>query len=350
MEVKFESIDGEGTIRIKDKTIIVDMNKKTKLYERIIEELDKGVTDLKAFSHKGIPGKMKFNRMYRNNEDIIKLLRDLKREFYVNNIISISNEKSSSVKVIDIDELRLKKLIERESYLREFSDRYEYCIIRNYEERYDEFQCDSIQMEDVFVQLLTIKDKRILVSIDFSKDRFELKEIINWLYMNNVKLLQDDESSIANASSVIKGLKFKSTPVILYKRGDKNIFIIKDQLPEVTEEFIFNEQQINTFNSREIDNLQSGINIVLNGEEINYIPEIKLDLTKDLLISNGHIVVASYIGDYGGCIGYFEEEGYDLPVAWIHDYTKVYINIYEKDNSKIVSIDFGYSINIDEFM
>lgn len=347
MEIKFENYETEGSIKIEDGEIYINIDSNTSLYKEITLALEKGMTDLQGFKNHGIPGKIKITRPYKSHEDILKLLRSLHRKLGVRNIVSIRKD-SSNTNIIEIDELRIKRLIESDSCIREFPNRYEYCFIKAYEEKYEGFQCDSIQAEDVFIQLLTVQDKKILCSVDFPKENFDFKKVINWLHCNDIKIIEKGESSITNAHSIVKGFRFRGTPVILYKKGNRIINIIKNHLPEITETFIGEKVKINTMNSKEVVDINDRMKIIFNGKEVDYIPEIRLDLRRDILISNGHIVVASYVRDYFGCVGFFEEEGYDLPVAWIHDTeTNIYIDIYEQGNKKIVFVQHNYSIDVD---
>ncbi len=254
-------------------------------------------------------------------------------------------------RVVNISDRRLRGVLNNNKCIREFGDRYEYCLVKNYENLYHEPVIDSIQFDDVFVQLLTDKNTRVIVSIDFQKDMFKIVDILDWINKNSVKVLSDNDDKIENAWNMIEGLKFKGLPIVLYRKGFETIHININSLREVTDEFIPGIQKINTMNSKEIDSLDNKGEIFLNGRKIDYIPEIWIDLTKDLLISNGHIFVASYLGDYGGCIGLFEEEGDDLPLAWIHDTeTKVYIDIYENDNRKVIFVEHSYAIDIDSLL
>lgn len=85
--------------------------------------------------------------------------------------------------------------------------------------------------------------------------------------------------------------------------------------------------------------------------DIDYIPEMQIDPTKDLIISNGHIMVASYIGDYGVYIGFFEERGDILPVSWIQDTdTTVYIETHVSAARTIIDIKHNYVIDIGELL
>lgn len=83
--------------------------------------------------------------------------------------------------------------------------------------------------------------------------------------------------------------------------------------------------------------------ITLNGCRLDFIPEIEMDSKKDLLISNGHIIYANHIGRYIDDLGYFANEGDELPIAWIwSEIIEIDINVYpEKDSdSKVVVIEY----------
>lgn len=163
------------------------------------------------------------------------------------------NDGNFPFNIIEIDELKLKKLIKNESSIREFEDRFEYCIIKEYEEKYENFICDSIQVEDVFIQIITVKGRKIICSIDFPKEYFDVRKLINWLRENDVTIIKKDQSIISNAHSIIKGFKFEGTPILVYKKGNKNVKI--GHLPEITEIFTPREQKVDIGESKEIKNL-----------------------------------------------------------------------------------------------
>lgn len=351
MEIHFENHETRGSIKIEEGEITVNIDSSTELYREVSSQLEEGVKTLKAFKNYGIPGKIKTVRPYKTQEDILKMLRDLKKRLHISNIVSVTKESQSNTNIIEIDELIMKQLIGTESCIREFGDRYEYCIIKDYEHKYQDFHCDSIQIRDVFVQLLTIQGQRLICSIDFPKKKFDLRSMPHWISFKNIKIIEEYETKIKDAHSVIQGFKFRGTPVVMYRKGHNNVSIIKDHLPEITESFIEEEVRVDTRNSKKVTSIYQKLEIIFNGEPIDYIPEIRLDLTKDLLVSNGHIIVAEYVGDYGGYIGFFEREGYDLPVVWIHDNeTKIYIDIHTKGDKKAVIVQCNYSIDIDALL
>lgn len=251
--------------------------------------------------------------------------------------------------IIDIKDLKLKRLMNRNHSIREFGDRYEYCFIKEYENKYDNFACDSIQFEDCFVQLLTVKGERILVSIDFNKDIFEMEEVIYYLELYGFTLLKEGEYQIKEAYQVLEAKKFNGTPIVLYERGTDIVSVDLDELMEITEEFVYNKYRINTVASKSRTSIKPKSKIVLNDEEIDYIPEIEISPYHDLIISNGNIIVANYIGNYFGCIGFYLDKEDDFPVSWIYDKdTTVYIDIHEDKGKKIIMIDHNYAICLED--
>ena len=234
--------------------------------------------------------------------------------------------------------------------IREFGDRYEYCFIKEYEKKYDNFTLDSIEFGGCFVQILTVKDEQMIVSIEFSKSVLDMETLLDYVDFYGFELLKEGQSYIKDASGVMEAKKFKGRPIVFFERGIGIVKVNLEELIEVTEDFESNEQRIDTGASKTRDSILPKSRIFLNNEEIDYIPEIEISPGQDLIISNGHIMVANYIGDYCGCIGFFEYETDYLPISWIYDKeTTVYIDIHEKEEQKIVVIDYNYAINLDDF-
>lgn len=251
--------------------------------------------------------------------------------------------------IININEHRFKKLIDRQASIREFGDRYEYCFISEYENKYDEFICDSIGIGEVFVQLLTVKGEEKLVSIDFPKDLFDIEDIPNYLSLYDIKLLRNGEDKIYNACEVITALKFRGTPLVFYETGRETIEIDLDELVEVTKNYDKSKYRINTASSKNRDSITPVSKTYLNNEEISYIPEIEIDSSKDLIIANGYIMAASFLGNYNGQIAFFKDRKDKEPISFIQDKeTTVFIDIYHQDKRKILIIEHNYVVDLDK--
>lgn len=251
--------------------------------------------------------------------------------------------------LININEYSFKKLMDREASIREFGDRYEYCFISEYENKYDEFICDSIGIGDVFVQLLTVKGEQKLVSIEFPKELFDIEDIPNYLSLFDIKLLKNGEDKIYNAYEMIKALKFRGVPIVFYETGTDTIRIDLEELIEVTEEYKDSKYRINTSASKNRNSIKPVSKIFLNNEEINYVPEIKIDVSKDLIIGNGYMMMASFLGNYKGQLAFFKDRKDQEPISFIQDKeTTVFIDIYNQDERKIVIVEHNYAIYLED--
>ncbi len=345
MEVIFESFNGDKLITLRDSgEIIVNEDIDPKEYNIITEKLGEEVEILVSFKDPGIPGKIKIKKPYENKQDIVSLLKDLGIPFYTYKKTSDNTDQDSNI--IDIYDMRRKNTLKNNS-IREFDNRYEYCLIENYKNMNDEFKIDRIEIGDVFLQILTDRYNIRIVSIEFLKKDFTVSKMVNWLYLYSIKLLNTNEEKIENAYEIIRGLRFKGRPIILYRNGKDRLYINTVSFPEITNKFESNTQIVDTSKSKKIYSQEKLNQIVFNGRRISYIPEIRIDLTRDLLISNGHIIVATYLGDYMGAVGFFYNEGDCLPVAWIHDKNaKVFIDVYKRENSTIVVVEHSHYIDI----
>lgn len=254
-------------------------------------------------------------------------------------------------KIVNFDELKFEHVLMKNGELREFEERYEFCLIKEYEEKYTDFTLDSIQVGDIFVQILQYKNSSLIVSYEFLKNQYDLHGIVNWLDQYKVGYLPKSEKStsyIQGAESILEAIKFRGNILVLYKKGTNRLAIHTDLLPEITEYYAQGLKKIDTSKSKSITNLDSNLKVILNGQELDYVPRIDVNLSHDLIISNGHIMVAKYIDDYEGCVGFYADDS-TLPIAWLHDKnTTVYIDIYEYENGKQVVVDCKYLINLDE--
>ena len=232
--------------------------------------------------------------------------------------------------------------------IREYEDRYEYQFIPEYENKYHNFQADSIQLGNVFPQLFDLGDRVVLVSMDFYKSKFCLDDAVKWLEKNNVALgsKSTTEVIIDDAHEMITGLKFNGYPIVAYSRGNKRIRVATTDLVEITERFICERIKIDTGESKDV---QFGLTIIYNDECIDGIPRIDLDMSRDLVICNGAVIVADYIDEYHGCLAFFREEE-QIPVSFILDTnTTIYIDSYERDDTgaMIYTIKYQYIIDLE---
>lgn len=221
------------------------------------------------------------------------------------------------------------------------------------------FTTKDAKMESAVQEFSNLSVEKELLLKDYNDFTAQVHEfpwvIIGWGCEDNAKLNKEKRrwiELIREKNRIIIGIQGKKEihflhplPHIYNKRAD----YIKNIVQLFREKGVLSE--MDPYNPKSGRNpIAFGLNIILNGKQIDFIPEMRLDLTRDLLISNGHIVVARYIGDYSGCLGFFAEEGDCLPVAWIHDtQAEVHIEVYDNKEGKIVVIDHNYVIDITEF-
>lgn len=254
------------------------------------------------------------------------------------------------MEIIDLNDQRRKNAL-TQNQIRKIDNNYEYCIIENYEDVLDFGDAQAIQVGQVFANLLEVKDRLIFVSILFPTSKFDINGVIEWL--NNYAIYWNgtgkSERLISGAEEIISGVKFKGCPILLYRRGKKRLDYDADAFIEVTEQYVHFEETKSMLNAKPVTSDEPGLKIYINGERVSEIPRIEFE-QENLIISNGNYIVADYMDEYFGCIGFFRDEDPTLPVAWIHDKdTSVFIELLENDDFGLVCIlKFSYEIDLDE--
>lgn len=255
------------------------------------------------------------------------------------------------VRVTDMSEYRLRRLLLEQGTLREYPERFELCVVKDYESLYPEFSLHSIGIGGIFLQVLERNGKYRIVSYEFSKESFCVQDIAQWMDTYHVKLYTNIDGNrvcVYSAKEIIEGLKLKGNVIVLYTPGNGEHILDIDDLPEVTEKFIPSLQKRDTSYCKEIDSVERSMRIILNGEQMDHIPRIELDLSKDMLICNGNVILADYVDDFSGCIGFYSKEKEWWPIAWIHDTaTTVFIDIFEGKSAKIVIIQCKYIVDLE---
>lgn len=253
--------------------------------------------------------------------------------------------------LLNINEYRLNKVIGQGNSIREFEDRYEYCIMDGYDKKYDKFTCHSIDLGDIFVEIVTVEGDHKLASIGFPKDIFNyIQDIPDYLDFYSIKLLKNGRNTIYKACDYWSGVKFRGTAIVVYEKGLGTFNIDLDELPEVTELFDKKKYRVNRSSLRVKTNITSKPNIFLNSLELDFVPEIEIDLNKDLIIANGHVILAGYIGDYEGHVGFFKNKDDELPISWIHDSeATVFIDFYNPGEGRVIVIEYSYTMDFKDF-
>lgn len=301
-------------------------------------EKDKSIDDTSQKNNKKGNFIQKMEKTYFGNK--IEQCEQVVTDKHINN--------TNSNNVINIGDIRGNRREILTKSIREYDDRYEYCIISEYEEKYQKFEAHSIQLNDVFSVILEVNNKMVLVSIEFYKNKFTIDQMITWLEFYKIYVGQMGEKpyTISDCSKVIAGLKFKGNILVLYQKGHNIIQLPESDYLEITDFFISNLQEINTGKTK---GLQKGLIIRVNDEIVSEIPRFDFDMSRDIIISNGNCINADYIDEYSGGIGFYQEGDSAIPVAFLLDNnTTVDIEITQReDGSRICVVTHRYLIEVD---
>jgi|SRR5699024_5025089 len=159
------------------------------------------------------------------------------------------------MKVIDIRSLRNKKSVhEHENKLWEFEDYYEYCFSDNYEETYDDFITEAVQIEDYFINLLNAYNRYIMVSILFPKS-YSIQEIVTFLDSHTITFNKKDQTGyfINQANEIKSVIVFKGFPIAVASIGKNKLYYSIDELSDITDTYEFHQQIVNPQQAESVD-------------------------------------------------------------------------------------------------
>lgn len=173
-----------------------------------------------------------------------------------------------------------------------------------------------------------------LSSVHFLKDSFKLPEVVEWLDTYSLSILKDDQGSytINQCKAIRDVVRVEEELLVLYKRGKDSLTI----------------DYANLTKGGEITTLKPlDVVLIINGEQIDYVPRINIDKNRDVLIVNGNCIVADYIDEYDGNVGFYLKSNPALPTAFIFtEETIIYMEIVEKERGKIYIIEYDYEIHL----
>lgn len=159
------------------------------------------------------------------------------------------------MRVIDLSAYRKNKWIENfQGQLREADDYYEYCFIPDYEMEFDEFKIDGIQVEDIFVNIVSFNSRTMMVSVSFPKT-YDIHEIIEWLGNYKISFNEKDQTGYfaAGAAEIVEGIRYRGMPIVLCKRGKKKLYYDPSEFVEVTDHYQYFSRKVDTGKMKEID-------------------------------------------------------------------------------------------------
>lgn len=234
--------------------------------------------------------------------------------------------------IIELNKYRKKNqnysIIEKDSY-------YD-CLVGKEKNKHKAAPLTAIKVGDIYALVYKNKDKSYKIeALHFFKDTFTLPEVIDWFEHFNIVILPDNQEIylIENCLDIKEVAIIENTLLILYQKGDKSLEIQKKDLLKYMD------------SPKEEYKKPMNITLVLNDEVIDYIPRIKINKKEDILIVNGNCIVADYIDEYNGNVGFYLNSNPTLPISFIFtEETHVYIDIILKEQGKIIIIEYEYEI------
>jgi hypothetical protein len=251
------------------------------------------------------------------------------------------------MEIIDFSSVKNKQSIKK-GILRKLPDCYEYCFLPDYEVKYDSFQSQSIQMLEFFFTLLELKNNTLFVSVQFPL-YYDTDRIQEFLEYYTFSYDEKDEKGyyVKNTLEIVEGKLYKGKPLVIGRRGGKKLYYDASDFIEVTAQYSNYHQIVNTGQAEIVDMDEKKPVIILNGRRMDTVPRIDFDLSKDLIISNGQFIVADYMDDYCGNIGFYSASDPAIPVSYYLDNdAPVYIQIdVGADGSKICVVEQKYNLD-----
>lgn len=246
--------------------------------------------------------------------------------------------------VIELKEYKFQKNILDEERIREFANYCEVLVVRDYEYKYSNYTTHVFPLESIFVHAVECKKELIHVSIEFPKQLFSLRCIATWLEEYKVCIVSRDEQLdfIANTEEIVAGLNYKGNSVLLCKKGTDAPPYNREDYEEITESWQRVPQMIDTGKSKSVSSMEQQMRTIVNGRAAVGVPHIEAEL----IVSNGTIILADYIDDYYGHVGFYTNDNPSAPVAYLFDYeTTVYIDTLSRtDGSKACIVEHRYFI------
>ena len=196
----------------------------------------------------------------------------------------------------------------------------------------------GIKVGDVYAMVYKNKDSQYKIeALHFYKDTYTLPQVVDWLDLYNVTAMADNQNTyLIEKCQTLKDIsRIDNTFLIIYQKGDKSLEIENEDLLNYIDPI------------KEEIRKPMDITLILNDEVIDYIPRIKVNKREDILIVNGNCIVADYIDEYNGNVGFYLNSNPSLPISFIFtEETHVYIDIILKDKGKIIIIEYDYEIQL----
>lgn len=300
------------------------------------------------FAHDGIPGRIKSYNVNLEGDDLLEYLQTFRKIRNIETFEEFDDIDVCNEYMREIEDEEICNIVDKNSLLREYSNRYEYCIIKNYEVRFKKYVSFNLPLKKITVKVVEFNKKIIVVSLEFTKDNFTLRKIKGWLQKFKVKAVYSKEINyIKNAESIVEGIRFKSVPIILIEKGIDEISFYRLDFMELAPKYMY-QKRTNAYASTGKKELE----IVIDGEIIDY--HFAIDIKEDSGVNANGILLTNilYMDNSEGYLCLYDNEGNKnnaIPVAMIaiegEKAATAYINTYPEDGKEVKCVDIDLIIS-----
>ena len=257
------------------------------------------------------------------------------------------------MKIANLDKMRIKKALSNKNVrLRKIDDHYEYSLLP-YEDYFRDFSMHSVQIGDIFANILSDAAGMHLVGFLFPIKKYNPSSISEWVKSYDL-FWQDEqieEVHLYNAERIVESLLLYGKPLIMYERGNQSINLKTAKMHEISDEYSSYTLKTNLRRAKMVDSdgENKGLHIKINGLPIENMPRIDF-ARNDRVFSNGNYLPADYFGEYHGWPAFFRKDC-DIPISIIADVeAQIEIEMLEHPGtgSKLYIFEFNYEFMPDD--
>lgn len=214
--------------------------------------------------------------------------------------------------------------------LREMDDYYEAVLVSNYDELYPSTQVRTIQLADIYVNLVMTSEGAHLVSALFLKP-VEVPDIVAWMQLYTIGFATADTTGyyVEQADEILEIVLYQGNPIVIATRGTDRLYYETEGAIEMRRE------------SSEV--IGKKPLLYLNGEARFGVPHLEFNPSQDEIHVNGTFLFADYMDTYQGHVGFFRKTDPDLPVVVLVGTAIIEMELTENpDGSRVLVIEQPY--------
>lgn len=214
--------------------------------------------------------------------------------------------------------------------LREMDDYYEAVLVSNYDESYPSTQVRTIQLADIYVNLVMTEKGAHLVSALFLKP-VEVSDIVSWMQLYTISFATADATGyyVEQADEILEIVLYQGNPIVIATRGTDRLYYETEGAIEMRRE------------SSEV--IGKKPLLYLNGEARFGVPHLEFNPSQDEIHVNGTFLFADYMDTYQGQVGFFRKTDPDLPVVVLVGTAIIEMELTENpDGSRVLVIEQPY--------